>query len=108
MCYRRLEVLFHHRGQLALSLVDVLACSAQTVEVAASGSDKEEVCLSEELSEKVFCVLSELIKAAQQLKWYGNIGRHFGLSTLIDFVNSKEVSNKKMCTLTCCIDTHTD
>ena len=90
MCHRRLEVLFHHRGQLALSLLDVLANSAQVV-ASAGGSDKEETSLKTELSEKVFCVLSELLKAAHQLKWYHNIGKHFGLATLIEYINSKEV-----------------
>ena len=90
MCHRRLEVLFHHRGQLALSLLDVLANSAQVI-ASAGGSDKEETSLRTELSEKVFCVLSELLKAAHQLKWYHNIGKHFGLATLIEYINSKEV-----------------
>lgn len=91
MCHRRLEVLFHHRGQLALSLSDMLANSTQIIGSAGS-SDKEETSLRTELSEKVFCVLSELLKAAQQLKWYHNIGKHFGLATLIEHINSKEVS----------------
>ena len=90
MCHRRLEVLFHHRGQLALSLLDMLANSAQ-VTATVSGSDKEETSLRAELSEKIFCVLSELLKAAHQLKWYHNIGKHFGLATLIEYINSKEV-----------------
>ena len=94
MCHRRLEVLFHHRGQLALLLLDMLANSAQVTSVTGSGSDKEELTLSAELSEKVFCVLSELLKAAHQLKWYHNIGRHFGLITLVEYIYSKEVSNK--------------
>ena len=106
MYYRRLEVLFHHRGQLALSLLDMLTCSAQITSTTASSSsnssssssssssDKEELNLSVELSEKVFCVLSELLKAAQQLKWYNNIGRHFGLAVLVDSINSKEVNKK--------------
>lgn len=92
MCYRRLEVLFYHRGQLALSLLEILANSAQISATAAGGSDKEELSLSSELSEKVFCVLSELLKAAHQLKWYNNISRHFGLVTLVEFINSKEVT----------------
>ena len=92
MCYRRLEVLFYHRGQLALSLLEILANSAQISATAAGGSDKEELSLSSELSEKVFCVLSELLKAAHQLKWYNNIGRHFSLVTLVEFINSKEVT----------------
>ena len=91
MCHRRLEVLFHHRGQLALSLLDMLANSAQVTSTAAGGSDKEEISLSTELSEKMCCVLSELLKAAHQLKWYHNIGRHFGLTTLIEYINSNEV-----------------
>lgn len=97
MYYRRLEVLFHHRGQLALSLLDMLTCSTQITGTTAGGSsDQEELSLSAELSEKVFCVLSELLKAAQQLKWYNNIGRHFGLAVFVDFISSKEVTNEKM------------
>ena len=96
MCHRRLEVLFNHRGQLALSLLDMLANSAQITTATADGSDKEELTLSAELSEKVFCVLSELLKAADQLKWYNNIGRHFGLTTLVEFVNTKEVTLNKI------------
>ena len=93
MCYRRLEVLFHHRGQLALSLLEILANSAQiSATTAAIGSNKEELSLSAELSEKVFCVLSELLRAVHQLKWYNNIGRQFSLATLVEFINSKEVT----------------
>lgn len=92
MCYRRLEVLFHHRGQLALSLLEILTNSAQISATTASGSNKEELSLSAELSEKVFCVLSELLRAAHQLKWYNNIARQFGLATLVEFINSKEVT----------------
>lgn len=94
MCHRRLEVLFHHRGQLALSLLDILANCAQITVTTASGGDKEEQSLSAELSEKVFCVLSELLKAAYQLKWYNNLGRHFGLAMLVESINSKEVTSK--------------
>ena len=91
MCQSRLEVLFQHRGQLTLSLLDLLIRSTL---INSTASNDEMKCLRAELSDKVFCVLSELLKAAQQLRWYRDIGRHVGLTWLVESINSTEVIDK--------------
>jgi len=96
MCHSRLEVLFHHKGQLTLSLLDLLMCSTL---INYTAGDDEIKCLRAELSDKVFCVLSELLKAAQQLKWYHDIGRHVGLTWLVENINSTEVIEFSLYTL---------
>jgi len=99
MCHSRLEVLFQHRGQLTLSLLDLLVRS--TLINSTAGND-EMKCLRAELSDKVICVLSELLKAAQQLRWYHDIGRHVGLSWLVESINSTEVVDIALCLYNAC------
>jgi len=87
MCHSRLEVLFNHRAHLTLSLVDLLTRSM----LINSTSSSEEKCLRAELSDKVYCVVSELLKAAQQLRFYNDIGKPLGLCWLVEHIFSTEV-----------------